>query len=192
MTTPPLSTARKVHDMRGSERMRRGLQALIELLPSDLVMVEVGSYAGESTAMFLKSGKVRHLTAVDDWDTGANAEPVFDECMRDWLAGGQASKVKALSANAAKQFQDATLDFVYIDADHRYQGVIVDIDAWLPKLKPGCPIAGHDYTHPTLGRKWWGVQQAVNERFGGPDMVFEDSSWLVRDPGPPRRSYRRR
>lgn len=190
--TRPLSTAREIHDMRGSARMQKGLRDLIALLPDGIRMVEVGCYAGESTVMFLESGKVDHIICVDDWDTGANAEPKFDYAMESWVARGRALKVKSLSVAAARSVADASLDFVYIDADHSYEGVIADIDAWLPKLKPGCPIAGHDYTHPTLGRKWWGVQKAVNERFGGPDLVFEDSSWLVRDPGPQRRRYRKR
>lgn len=67
------------------------------------------------------------------------------------------------SAQAARHYQDESLDFVFIDADHSYQAVKRDIGAWLPKVKPGGIIAGHDYTpDPFIGD---GVIRAVNETF---------------------------
>jgi predicted O-methyltransferase YrrM len=65
------------------------------------------------------------------------------------------------SVEASKLYADASLDFVFIDADHRYEMVARDIDAWLPKVKRGGIIAGHDFCN------WpgFGVIQAVTERF---------------------------
>jgi hypothetical protein len=52
------------------------------------------------------------------------------------------------------------VDFLFIDANHTYEFVRNDIQMWLPKMKPGSVMAGHDYnmSHP-------GVIQAVNEMF---------------------------
>lgn len=68
------------------------------------------------------------------------------------------------SAEAAKKYPDAHdgegLDFVFIDADHSYGSVRADIAAWLPKVKSGGIIAGHDFAP-----EFPGVIQAVSEAF---------------------------
>src|SRR5690606_11229810 len=109
-------------------------------------------YAGESTRLFLESGKVEHLTAVDTW-LDADVEARFDESVGSWFASGAALKVKARSVAAAKHVPDGSLDFVYIDADHSYAGVRADIAAWRPKIRAGGIIAGHDYAYTSHARK---------------------------------------
>ena len=53
--------------------------------------------------------------------------------------------VQKLSVEASKDFEDESLDMVYIDANHRLEFVINDISIWLPKLKNGGILAGDDY-----------------------------------------------
>jgi hypothetical protein len=67
-------------------------------------------------------------------------------------------------------------DFIYIDGLHTYEGVKNDIKNFLPLVKKGGVIGGHDYTNqiPHLV----GVYEAVNEMFGQPDKVFGDNSWI--------------
>jgi predicted O-methyltransferase YrrM len=60
------------------------------------------------------------------------------------------------SLEAAAQFEDNSIDFVFIDAAHEYEFVKEDIAAWYPKVKPGGLFAGHDYN-------WTGVHKAVSE-----------------------------
>jgi hypothetical protein len=62
----------------------------------------------------------------------------------------------------AKEFEDESIDFVFIDANHTYEFVSKDIAAFLPKMKKGGIMAGHDFNgaHP-------GVVQAVIEAFIG-------------------------
>jgi methyltransferase family protein len=40
---------------------------------------------------------------------------------------------------------DESCDFVYIDADHSFDAVTVDLRTWYPKLKVGGVMSGHDY-----------------------------------------------
>jgi glycosyltransferase involved in cell wall biosynthesis/predicted O-methyltransferase YrrM len=49
------------------------------------------------------------------------------------------------SLEAAQQVEDGSLDFVYIDADHRFDGVMLDLILWSQKVRPGGMVCGHDY-----------------------------------------------
>lgn len=53
--------------------------------------------------------------------------------------------VRATSEVAADMFQDESLDFIFIDANHAYDFVVEDINLWFPKLKKGGVFSGHDY-----------------------------------------------
>ena len=55
-------------------------------------------------------------------------------------------------------FKDYSLDFVYIDGNHKYDSVIEDLNTWYPKVKYRGIIAGDDYKY-----KFPGVIRAVNE-----------------------------
>ncbi len=68
------------------------------------------------------------------------------------------------SAKMAEAVADASLDFVYLDADHTYSAVSADIAAWWPKVRVGGTLAGHDYVKRTLPNGVsFGVIQAVTE-----------------------------
>lgn len=165
-------------------KQRRGLQELAKHLDlREATAVEIGSYAGESALILAATGKFQRITCVDPWQDRfteperrfehfAGVEQHFDEATKDHPV---IRKLKMTSLDAAPRFDDATLDFVYIDGAHDHASVRADIEAWLPKLKPRRWIAGHDYIP-----RFQGVIDAVNELLGPPHYVFRDSSWLVR------------
>ena len=64
---------------------------------------------------------------------------------------------------------------VYLDASHFYEDVKRDIEIWLPLVKKGGIIGGHDYA----GGRFAGVKKAVNEKFPLINKL-EDSVWLAR------------
>ena len=49
------------------------------------------------------------------------------------------------SEEAAPKIPDASLDFVYIDGDHSFDFVMLDLILWARKVRPGGMISGHDY-----------------------------------------------
>lgn len=77
------------------------------------------------------------------------------------------------TSEAAKNFVDASVDFVFVDADHSYEGVLKDLRAWWPKVKAGGRMAGHDHT-----LAFPGVIQAVAEFFDG-KALRSASSWYI-------------
>jgi len=55
------------------------------------------------------------------------------------------------SEEAVKLFDDNSLDFVYIDGCHEYKFVKQDLKLWLPKVKRGGILGGHDYSYNEIG-----------------------------------------
>lgn len=49
------------------------------------------------------------------------------------------------SLDAARDFRDGTLDLVYIDGNHTHDYVLEDLNAWLPKIRKGGTLCGHDW-----------------------------------------------
>jgi hypothetical protein len=75
--------------------------------------------------------------------------------------------LKGLSHKMAETVADNYLGMVYIDGDHTYNGVKLDIECWMPKLVSGGIMAFHDYGNPT-----YGVERRVTECFGKSN-IFE-------------------
>jgi len=69
--------------------------------------------------------------------------------------------IEKSSADASQDFDDESLDYIYIDADHSYSHALQDYRKWWPKLKPGGFFAGHDYA----GFRRDGVRRAVKSFF---------------------------
>ena len=76
---------------------------------------------------------------------------------------GRAIPIRATSAEAALAFADKFFDFVYLDANHRYEAIKDDLKWWFPKTKPGGIFAGHDYLDGELASGLYGVKSAVDE-----------------------------
>lgn len=139
--------------------------------------VEVGSWKGKSSSFMgveiANSGKQIDFYCVDHWegsderahknDADVQAGTLFEAFLAN--VAPVKDRIKPLrmsSLDACAQFEDGSLDFVYLDAAHDYESVKADIAAWLPKLKKGGTIAGDDYALP-----WTGVMRAVDEAFDG-------------------------
>lgn len=61
------------------------------------------------------------------------------------LFGYDATLIQKFSLDAVKDFDKSSLDFVYIDANHEFDNVMMDIIEWTKKVKKGGIISGHDY-----------------------------------------------
>ena len=137
-------------------------------------MIEIGSYAGESTAMFASSGKFISIDTIDPyyWAGSYEVEMEYKVNVRHW---NYIKQHKYYSQDIHAKFQNNQYDFVYIDGDHSGESVARDIKQYFPKVKPGGYIGGHDY-HP---KHWPEVCAAVDKVFPVIDR-FADTSWLCK------------
>jgi cephalosporin hydroxylase len=158
------------------------------------VLVEVGAWLGKSTAFMAveiaNSGKNLHFYVVDTWlgndDTPATTEPtrrtgkplrvIFDENMANRGLPGHYTAIQERSVEAARIIP-AQIQFVYIDADHRYEHVIADIRAWWPVIRPGGILAGHDLHFPGVAQA---VREFTDENAITPEVWSDGRSWLFR------------
>jgi hypothetical protein len=105
----------------------------------------------------------RWLPGYDDaMNDAENLERLCDSTRRRLAQfGSRFVLLRMTSAEAAETITEF-LDFIYIDADHSYEGVKADLRHWAPKVRSGGIISGHDYGHPNFP----GVKNAVDEFFG--------------------------
>tara|TARA_Y100000034_G_scaffold130205_2_gene188054 strand:+ start:347 stop:865 length:519 start_codon:yes stop_codon:yes gene_type:complete len=83
--------------------------------------------------------------------------------------------VRLQSREASRMFDKPHFDFIYIDALHTYEDCLADIKAWLPRVKEGGFLGGHDYTPER------GVFDAVNEKFEQAQIKTGDNMvWYVK------------
>jgi hypothetical protein len=141
---------------------------IVQILPNGSTVVEVGVYEGKSLAYFmvemLRENKSFNVYAIDsftfsDEQTKENIEVVFRRNLSSVI--DKVNVIRGDSGGSAEQFEDESIDFLYLDADHIYSRVHSDIKAWLPKIKVGGIISGHDYCEAHEG-----VIEAVDEIFG--------------------------
>lgn len=147
--------------------------------------VEIGSWKGKSAAYMLveiiNSNKNIQLTSVDNW-LAESVYPIFLSNMSDFLKTPDLYQhIRESSVDGSKYFEDNSLDFVFIDACHLYECVMMDVEAWLPKVKKGGIIAGHDYNldDPT-NLEHAGVIKAINELFPIDKVTIKDTCWIYR------------
>jgi len=152
--------------------------------------VEIGAWKGKSicyaAVAIINSGKNITIDSVDTWE-GSPGEPVLmqDESIKNNTLYDEFIKniepvkhivtpVKMPSVEAAKQYADNSLFFVFIDGSHLYEAVKEDILAWLPKVKSGGFIGGHDIDQT---EEFNGVRKAVDELIGPKNIIIYNRGW---------------
>jgi hypothetical protein len=107
--------------------------------------VEVGSWKGRSAAFMgveiCNSGLNIKFDCVDTWEGSIEHQDIdLSDLYNEFLSNvkpvaNYINPIRNTSLEASKLYQDSSLDFVFIDASHRYEDVLNDIEAWLPKIK---------------------------------------------------------
>lgn len=152
----------------------RYLKMLMARVPNNGIVVEVGSWVGESARKLAKGIRLfcpnTKLYCIDIWDNAyfekipglrktARSIDILQTFERT-MAKYPHTTMKMSSVEAAKKFISQSVDLVFIDAEHTYEAVKVDIATWLPKIKVGGIMCGHDFD-----LKYQDVARAVIEKF---------------------------
>lgn len=138
---------------------------IVRQSPSPAHFVEVGSWKGRSTSFMtveiINSGKDIRFDAIDNFlgseELSEDLDVINNTLYNAFKANmspveGYYNVTQSESVTAAATYDNNSIDFVFIDAAHDYDSVVADIAAWLPKVKPGGIIAGHDYNHEPVYR----------------------------------------
>jgi len=134
------------------------------------VGAEVGVEQGEYSKALCKLNPDLHLFCIDAWTAHKEykdhiTQQKFDDFLsiaKKKLKGFNVTFIKKFSMDAVKDFEDGSLDFVYIDANHGYKYVLQDITEWSKKVRKGGIVSGHDYIKRTSPRTHQ-VVRAVDE-----------------------------
>lgn len=184
-----------------------------EVAGKDAIFIEVGSWKGHSASIFgtVIKNHGGQLFCVDHWkgspgvwhhNMEADCLVTFRKNMKTLGLDELVHPIVMESALAATIIRDEIADLVFIDADHRYQSTKLDIGLWLPKVKKGGILCGHDcekrYTDFTPAEQQMiqdygdsdyfsplqchaGVVRAVYEHFGNDYEIGRDSKvWFKR------------
>lgn len=143
------------------------------------VIVELGVHKAQNAAFILDHcPTIESYVGVDLWRT---TDDYPTDRLEDFRAAvgvadeniGVLSLLEMSTVGSAELFDDGVVDLVFIDADHSYEAVVADIEAWWPKVRDGGLLAGHDY-----GKA--GVRRAVEGTFGERvKIVGIDNCWYV-------------
>jgi hypothetical protein len=120
---------------------------------------EIGVWKGEFSAKFCEGNPDLEMLCVDPWQAhdawhdrkksqGPDAEKILEGAYQEACARLRPLKATILrefSVEAAKTVPDGSLDFVYIDGNHVLDAVLEDLAAWVPKVRVGGFVSGHDY-----------------------------------------------
>ena len=161
-----------------------------------IIGAELGVWKGKMSYFLLSELPNLNLHMVDRWAPPEEGDSYhtsgsqmalcntkdFDRVYAEAMAKVFPFKDRAIvyemtTVGAALNVDNGMFDFVFIDADHSYEGVRNDIAAWKDKVKPGGWLCGHDWKNIKKGN----VEKAVREFFK-PEQIEVDanSTWFVR------------
>jgi hypothetical protein len=158
---------------------------MVNSFESGARFVEIGCWLGRSTSYMaveiINSGKNIKFDCIDGWEGSLENKDsihvinrtLYDEFLKNVnLVSNYINPIRGFSYNIVSQYEDDSIDFLFIDGAHDYESVKKDLNDWYPKVKKNGIIAGHDYFFN-------GVKNAVNEFFGIENVVSEGTSWVV-------------
>jgi len=146
---------------------------------------EIGVLKGDYSEILCQTLPEAKIYSIDPWvyypvyknfRRSDTYEPLYQVAKEKLAQYPNNTIIRKSSMEAVEDFEDESLDFVFIDADHRFRYVADDIDEWSKKVRTGGIIAGHDFgrSHST---------EYVHVRFVVPAwaLSYQIHPWFVLD-----------
>jgi predicted O-methyltransferase YrrM len=142
------------------------LKEIVKAIPGPCpTIIQIGAERGVSTMAILETRPDAFIFSID---IGERSEEIANVNSNE--EGLDSSRVvrglgrsQAIGSHWPREW---AADLIYIDGDHRYEGVYRDIEVWSPHVKWGRTLLLHDYIHPRdrgphiQGRVWEAVEDA--------------------------------
>lgn len=147
-----------------------------------MVGVELGVERGLFSEVLCQANPKLKLYSIDAWAaykgyrehvSQDKIDAIYQDAIQR-LKPYNCELIKAYSCDAVRQFDDHSLDFVYIDGNHSFGNTAFDIEVWSRKVKKGGIIAGHDYIRRS-DPGFNGVVDAVNTF----TTIYKIAPWFV-------------
>ncbi len=151
------------------------------LITSKSLVLEIGVFKGDFSEV-LYNAKPQTLFLVDPWtlhapkissgDADGNhvkefyTDDAYNLVKKKFEDKSNVYVLQDFSSTIAKRFADFSLDLIYLDGDHSYEGVKRDLELFYPKLVPGGWMCGHKYEMNMKKANTicdFGVRRAVDE-----------------------------
>lgn len=144
---------------------------------------EIGVKKGEFSELLCIANPKLKMFCVDPWEPYGDywnylkpgeVEGFYPNAKKR-LSKYNCELIRKYSLDAVKDFEDNSLDFVYIDANHKYEYVVADIAAWEKKVRPGGMISGHDY------KIFWKYNPVshIYEAVNGYTQAYRIAPWFI-------------
>jgi predicted O-methyltransferase YrrM len=122
------------------------------------VGAEIGVEQGHFTKVLAEANPQAKIYAIDAWAAYKSyrdhvSQEKLDGFYQDTLKRVEPYNVEVIrgfSMDVVKQFEDNSLDFVFIDGNHNFINVAQDIYHWHQKVRPGGIVSGHDFRRGTV------------------------------------------
>ena len=120
-------------------------------------------YGVDPWAEYVTHPSEKHQKSTQNHSSQAKLEEFHQETVKRLSPYPGYEIIREYSIDALKHFEDESIDFVYIDANHEYSFVMEDIEEWHKKVKKGGIVSGHDYYGIRDPRSSMHVKPAVDD-----------------------------
>jgi len=148
------------------------------------VGVEIGVFRGDYTEVLAESGL--KIYGVDPWAVYKGyshdgrqgwCDKLYRMSQEKLAPYPNVTLIKEMSMDAVNRFEDNSIDFVYIDGNHRFKYIAEDIYEWSAKVRKGGIICGHDYAY--FKHRYYGGGCQVHEIVDAFAYSYDLDYWIL-------------
>lgn len=161
--------------------LSRWRRKLLQRMPRNGVCAEIGVWRGAFSEAILEVTKPQVLHLIDPWEFQgefpdrmyggsvargqADMDRIYDSVCRRFDSFDNVRIHRGKSDQVLSQFEDDSLDWVYIDGNHYYDYVLQDLNLSIWKVKSGGYLTGDDYN--------WGASEGYPVKQALQDFALE-------------------